>query len=121
MTCTNCNALNLEPAAKFCEQCGNWLMDESEYAAMMTGEDGGESFEKAVAYHVLENHLASEAQALVKGLNEGTESLDAFIEKLQPETTAPTRQDFKETLRQLFRQQFTGKELEYLENTLDGR
>jgi len=57
----------------------------AELELLYQGADGQESFARAVAYEALKEHFTREAERLTKPLNDGSESLDEFIEKLQPE------------------------------------
>jgi len=57
----------------------------AELELLYQGAGGQESFARAVAYEALKEHFTREAERLTKPLNDGSESLDEFIEKLQPE------------------------------------
>ena len=59
--------------------------DELMLKAAYQGDEGGRNgFAWTVAYTALEEHFVKEAERLTKPLNEGTESLDEFVSKLQP-------------------------------------
>ena len=57
---------------------------DDELVQMMAGTDGGENFTKVIALGELEPYFLRQAVSMTAGLNDGTETLDEFIEKLRP-------------------------------------
>ena len=59
---------------------------DDELVQMYAGSDGGENFTKVVALGELEPYFLRQAVEMTKGLNDGSESLDAFLERLKQPT-----------------------------------
>ena len=58
--------------------------DELMLKTAYQGDEGGRNgFAWTVAYAALEEHFVKEAERLTKPLNEGTESLEEFVSRLQ--------------------------------------
>jgi len=59
---------------------------DADLTQMYAGTDGGENFTKVVALGELEPYFLRQAVEMTKGLNDGSESLDAFLERLKQPT-----------------------------------